>query len=267
VVQQYDTVILSDLHLGANNARPDDVLRFLDGIDAHRVIVNGDLFDRPHLGRLGAADLRLLNRLRDLGRTTQVDWLIGNHDPSRAFFKSVLGIDAEDEAFVRAGNRTYLVYHGHGWDEALTWPWWLIAGADGVYRFSQTVDPSHRLARYLKHRCKVFVKAVHNLRDRAIAEARKRGLGGVVLGHSHMSCDTEIDGVHYLNGGCWTEKPASFVGVRDGVVRQEFYEVGDRVTVAVTPPRRRAARQVRVIDSLGLPEVGLPAPLASAERA
>lgn len=233
----YATVVISDLHLGAGNSRGEDLLRFLDEIDADHLIVNGDVFDRAHLGRLRDADLRVLEALRQFGLDRRLEWLIGNHDPSPRYFRSVLGIDVQEQTVLEPGDgREYLIYHGHGWDEALTWPKWLIDGADGVYRWSQRIDRSHTLAKFLKHRCKVFVRAVDNLRRRAVLEAGARGLDGVVLGHSHMPCDCVIDGIHYLNAGCWTEQPSGFVGVRDGVVRQEAYTPRRRTVVAMPPP-------------------------------
>jgi UDP-2,3-diacylglucosamine pyrophosphatase LpxH len=240
-VGHYSTVVISDLHLGAGNSCGETLLRFLDWVRADHIVIGGDLFDRPGLGRLRDTDLRVLEALRQFGMDRRLEWLVGNHDPSPRFFRAVLGIEPQDETLIDADNgRRYLVYHGHAWDEALNWPNWLIAGADGFYRFSQWLDPTHSLAKFLKHRCKTFVKAVENLRDRAVEEARRRGLDGVILGHSHMACDRMIDGIHYLNSGCWTEKPAGFVGFIDGVARQERWDPSRRVTVAVGASVRRA---------------------------
>jgi UDP-2,3-diacylglucosamine pyrophosphatase LpxH len=222
---RFRSIVLSDLHLGAANSRGEELLRFLDQVDPQHVVLAGDVFDRPHLGHLRDVDLRVLEALRQLAMDRHVEWLGGNHDPSKTFFRAVLGIDAKDETTLDLGDgRRYLVYHGHGWDHALTWPKWIIAGADGVYHTSQRIDPSHRLARFLKVNCKLFTKSVGRLRDRAVAVARRRGMDGVILGHCHMSEDVVIDGIHYLNSGCWTEKPASFIGVDlHGRVRREIW--------------------------------------------
>jgi UDP-2,3-diacylglucosamine pyrophosphatase LpxH len=70
------------------------------------------------------------------------------------------------------------------------------------------------VARWLKRRTKYFVKAVDRIRQHAVAEAQQRGLDGVILGHSHVVEERRVDGVHYLNCGCWTERPSTFVGIR-----------------------------------------------------
>ena len=41
--------------------------------------------------------------------------------------------------------------------------------------------------------------------------------GPVILGHSHVVEERRVDGVHYLNCGCWTERPSTFVA---GEVRE-----------------------------------------------
>jgi UDP-2,3-diacylglucosamine pyrophosphatase LpxH len=222
---KYRSIVLSDLHLGAANSRGEEVLRFLDHVDPQHLVLAGDVFDRPHLGRLRDTDLRVLEALRQFAMDRHVEWLGGNHDPSKTFFRAVLGIDAKDQTTLELGDgRRYLVYHGHEWDDALSLPKWLISAADGVYGLSQRLDPSHRVARFLKHNCKFFTRSVGRLRDRAVAFARDLGLSGVILGHSHMSEDVLIDGIHYLNSGCWTEKPSSFIGVTlEGQIRRETW--------------------------------------------
>jgi UDP-2,3-diacylglucosamine pyrophosphatase LpxH len=221
---QYSAVIISDLHLGARNARPEDLLRFLDQTRTPRLIINGDLFDRPHLGELGATELHVMRRLREYSQTHDVQWLRGNHDPDEPYFESILGLNTQDRTTVMADAGEYLVCHGHKFDRSLSWPKWLIDSADAIYRFAQDIDPSHQLARFLKRRCKYFVKAVDNLQKRAVEEGQRGGYAGVVLGHSHVATEAVVQGIHYVNGGCWTELPVGFVGVEKGLVRQRFWE-------------------------------------------
>ncbi len=236
MMQSFDTVVVSDIHLGAHNARADDFLRFLDSIDTRKLVLNGDIFDGYHFRRITPEQLGVLDALREFARHTEVIWIQGNHDPEPAFASAVLGIQFQQETILDIDGKSYLVTHGHQWDASMSWPAWMIHSADAIYYFSQWIDPTHKLARSLKRRCKRFCKAVDNLQISAVNEARKRKLAGVVLGHTHIGNDVMIDGVHYLNSGCWTEKPSSFIGVRDGVARRMFYE---------SIQRRRAAVQMR----------------------
>ena len=100
----------------------------------------------------------------------------------------------------------------------------VISAAEAVYNGCQRIDPSHRLARYLKHKSKWFCHAVAALRREAIAAAQRRNLAGVILGHTHVAADERIDGVHYVNCGCWTERPATFVGIRRGHVKTYYWD-------------------------------------------
>jgi UDP-2,3-diacylglucosamine pyrophosphatase LpxH len=44
-----------------------------------------------------------------------------------------------------------------------------------------------------------------------VQHARKRGVAGVICGHTHFSEDTQCSDIHYVNTGCWTEAPCSYV--------------------------------------------------------
>jgi len=237
-MQQFDTVVVSDLHLGAHNARADDFLRFLDSIRTSRLILNGDIFDSDQVRRLRPDHLEVLDALRSFASVADVVWLQGNHDPEPAWSSTVFGIAFQREIVIDSGDKQYLVCHGHEWDASMHWPAWMIRGADNIYYASQWIDPTHKLARSLKRRCKRFCKAVKNLQHSAMNEARRRDLDGVILGHTHIGQDIIEGGIHYLNCGCWTEKPSSFVGIRDGVARRILWNADhDRITVPPPPMR------------------------------
>jgi UDP-2,3-diacylglucosamine pyrophosphatase LpxH len=213
---RFDAVVVSDLHLGAGNSRTDDFLRFLASIDTRRLILNGDLFDSPRLQRLAAPHVAVLRALRAYGRSADVVWLQGNHDPSADWFEGVLGIHAQREYLLTIGGRRYLICHGDQWDDSLQYPWPLVDAADALYRGCQWLDPSHGLARQLKYGSKRFLSVVEQLRLRAVEHARRASFDGVILGHTHVLVDARGTDVHYLNCGCWTERPASFVAFESG---------------------------------------------------
>lgn len=250
-MRRFETVVLSDLHLGAANARADELLKFLDWVEADQIVIAGDLLDDPQLRRLSRLDVEALDVLRGIDRDGRLVWLRGNHDPDPHFGRAVLGIQLVDDLRLAVGDHCYLVCHGHRWDRSLSAPQWLVAGADRVYRLSQHLDRSHNLARRLKRGCKRFCRAIACVHDGAVREAELRFLDGVVVGHTHVAADRRVRGVHLLNSGCWTERPSAFVGVSDGRARRYFWE----------GVQRRAARAGR--QSTAAVERGLwPAPLA-----
>lgn len=253
-----DAVVVSDLHLGAANSRAGEFFDFLSRLETDHLILAGDVFDQQCLDTLRRDEVAVLRALRRQASQSRVTWLVGNHDPSIDWFADMLGIAAQDEAALSVGARRYLVYHGHGWDRSLELPTLLISAGDWIYRAAQRVDRSHNLARRLKHGCKSFCRAVDQLRGQAVVTARQRSFDGVILGHSHVAGDQHIDGVHYLNSGCWTELPAGFVGVRDGEARAYHWADGVPTPVTHAPVLKAAPRFV-------LPRIRrLPLPVTAA---
>jgi UDP-2,3-diacylglucosamine pyrophosphatase LpxH len=228
-----DCIIMSDLHLGARNSRPADLLRFLGELNTDRLILNGDIFDRPDFGGLRADEFAVIEALRDLAEVIQVDFVLGNHDADVRRFESFLGFVGVEETTVATEAGPYLVHHGHTWDPSMRYPSWLINLSDAVYHFSQRVDKSHRLARGLKRRCKYFVRAIDRVRDSAIEASREREFAGVIVGHTHFPAEHHHAGVHYINGGCWTERPTGYVAIRNG--RAELRRWTAPTTVSVSP--------------------------------
>jgi UDP-2,3-diacylglucosamine pyrophosphatase LpxH len=227
----FDTVIVSDIHLGARNSRAAEFVRFLEAIETDRLVIAGDLFEDPRLRGVDERHIAALRAIREYSMHARVDWLTGNHDPTRQWFEAILGVTVQQETLVRVGGASYLVYHGHAWDPALKWPRLVLKTADAIYATSQRIDRTHRLARWLKRRSKSFCRSTTSLAQRAVAEALRRGLSGVVTGHTHLACDQLIGGVHYLNSGCWTESPSTFIGVRDGEARLfEWDAIESRLT-------------------------------------
>jgi len=218
-MRHFDTVVVSDLHLGARNSRTNEFIEFLRSVRTERLIINGDLFEDPQLRGLKCRDVAVLEALRRAARSTEITLIRGNHDPAVHWYQGVLGLPVLDEILIDVGAKTYSVCHGHEWDSSMKLPPWLINLADTIYLGTQRLDPSHKLAKALKRRCKTFCRAVSNLRTRALKYVRERGLDGIILGHTHIQEDFEDDGVHYLNSGCWTERPSGYVGIRRGLAQ------------------------------------------------
>ena len=175
-MQQFDTVVVSDLHLGTRNARTDDFLRFLSALRTERLVVAGDLFDSPRLHGMTARDIRVLESLRRFARHSDMVWIRGNHDPSHDWFAAVCDLAACDEWLLDVAGRTYLVCHGHEWEEPLGLPEWIINFADGIYRGCQWLDPTDGLARHVKRNSRWFCRAADGLRCRAVGAGPAAGV-------------------------------------------------------------------------------------------
>src|ERR1051326_5477928 len=79
----YDTVILSDLHLGSETSRAKAALQMLKETSFRRLILLGDIFSDLNFRRLKKEHWQFLGYIRKLSnpkRGVEVVWVEGNHD-------------------------------------------------------------------------------------------------------------------------------------------------------------------------------------------
>src|SRR5215472_11652811 len=89
----YDTLILSDVHLGAETSRAREATRMLKENRFRRLILLGDIFADLNFGRLTKEHWRFLGLIRKLSnpkRNIEVVWVEGNHDHGLADIMSHL---------------------------------------------------------------------------------------------------------------------------------------------------------------------------------
>jgi UDP-2,3-diacylglucosamine pyrophosphatase LpxH len=229
------TILVSDIHLGARNNRTDLLAELLRS-DFDRLILNGDTVDRLDFRRFRTCDWRIIDQLRTIARERELILLRGNHDgdANSAEFGALDALahllDAEwfEEYELQVGADRYLVLHGDQFDQTLNLTW-IGDAADWIYQ--QTQRGSQRLAHFLKGRVKHWGGVVHCVRMGAVREARDRDYAGVITGHTHFCDDGMVEGVHYLNTGCWVDWPCSYVLVRGGDARLMFWDETARVPV------------------------------------
>lgn len=218
-------IVISDLHLGSKNCCSGALRRFLAAVDC-QLILNGDVLDSLNLNKLKPSHWRILHRLHKLHHYEGIKFLVGNHDGRIApeistsphlTFPRLIGCDSVDvEGSIYANNRWYGILHGDRFDPTLNWPI-VTDAADFAYRTVQSISRplSRRLKKWAKKYGKIADAVVHN----AVGWAKEKGYGGMILGHTHFPEDCWIDGIHYLNPGCWTDHPQHYVEIDGGVAR------------------------------------------------
>jgi UDP-2,3-diacylglucosamine pyrophosphatase LpxH len=219
-----NTLIVSDLHLGACNSRADLVAGLLDS-DFDRLVLNGDTVDSPDPRRFRPCAWKVVDRLRAVARQRELVVVRGNHDvlPGPAnergttrFLAELLGTGVVDEYDLQVRGDTYLVTHGDVFDCTMNLTW-VGDVADWFYQGIQRV--SRPLAHWVKGASKHVCGVVEAVRRGALSQARQRGYAGVITGHTHFCDDEFYDGLHYLNTGCWVDHPCSYIRVEDGTAR------------------------------------------------
>jgi UDP-2,3-diacylglucosamine pyrophosphatase LpxH len=223
------TLILSDLHLGSRNCQAALLSGALAG-DFDRLILNGDTVNSLNLKKLKPPHWEVIARLRAIARERELVLLRGNHDGAlghgSAFgpldvLATLLGVQLQEEYRLHVGGRCYLVLHGDRFDPTLNWPI-LTDAADWGYQAVQKLNK--KAAKWLKRRVKKLGGVVQFVKQRSVQYARGLGCQGVITGHTHFCDDDWLDGLHYLNTGCWVDSPCSCVVAGQDQVRLHFWD-------------------------------------------
>jgi UDP-2,3-diacylglucosamine pyrophosphatase LpxH len=220
------TLILSDIHLGSKHSCCAAVHEVLDREKFDRLVLNGDTIHNVNLRKLDKHHWSLLNRFRDLAKAVELVVVRGNHDhegdfvpatanghlTTGAVLPALLGVPMLEEYRLSVRGREYLVLHGDRFDPTMKYP--LVTEVAFIaYQFTTKINK--KLAKWLKRKSKRWGGAIAYVRDQAAAFARYHGYSGVITGHTHFAEDTNVDDVHYLNSGSWTESPYAYLTADD----------------------------------------------------
>jgi UDP-2,3-diacylglucosamine pyrophosphatase LpxH len=229
------TLFLSDIHLGYKPTRVRELLDFLHGIDAERIVLVGDIVDGLSLAkRFFWSDehtqvLRWMLARRRAG--SRLIYLPGNHDHSFGTFADLLQGQLEvHREFVHrtARGERLLVVHGDQFDGHMTCPKWLESIGDGLYSFFVGVNGALNKVRrglgkgywslpeYLKLRTPRALRYINQFEHTAVSHARTSGYDGIICGHIHRAKLCRVDGTLYANTGDWVESCSALVEDRSG---------------------------------------------------
>ncbi len=232
---RFRTIFISDLHLGTPGCQAEALVEFLKHHPSDMLYLVGDIIDGWQLRRRwywpqshNDVVQKLLRRAR---KGCRVIYVPGNHDEfARQFLGQHFGgIEVMEEAIhVTADGRRLWVIHGDYFDAVVQCAKWLAYVGDNLYEFSLRLNrhinslrarlgwPYWSLSQYLKHRVKRALNFITAYEDAVAAEARRRGLNGVVCGHIHRAEMRMIGDVLYCNDGDWVESCSALVEHMDG---------------------------------------------------
>lgn len=222
-VKVFDTVVISDLHLGSKICRAEELCRFLTETRCRRLIINGDVFDSINMKRLSKKHWKVLTLLRKLTakkRGTEVIWIRGNHDGAADFISGLIGIRFRDEFRFTWNGKRVLVFHGDVFDKFVTrWPRFSDI-MDTLYRMILLGPGTKRLGMWLKRASKTFIRNQGKVQAGAVRHAARRRADIVICGHTHHHEEHPAEqGVAYYNSGSWTGEQAHFIGMTGDEVR------------------------------------------------
>jgi UDP-2,3-diacylglucosamine pyrophosphatase LpxH len=235
---RFRTIFISDIHLGTSGCQAKRLLEFLKATESDKLYLIGDIVDGWQLKRRWYwhqthNDVVQLV-LKKAKKGTKVIFVPGNHDESVRQFIGLDfgGIKIRDELVHKtADGRKLLVLHGDRFDGVIACAKWLAYVGDSLYtlilKFNQYYNswrarvglPYWSLSQYLKLKVKNAVSYITSFEQALAAEARKKGLDGVICGHIHKPEIRDIDGILYCNDGDWVESLSALVEEASGQLR------------------------------------------------
>jgi len=223
----YQTVVLSDIHLGTHHAKSRELCEFLSGIQCKKLILNGDIIDGWYLQKKNGKNV-WKKKHTDFFRTvikmmqqdgTEIIYIRGNHDDfldSIAPFRFV-NIRVLNFYILKSNDKKYYVTHGDVFDSVTTGIRWLAKIGDLGYRIllrlNKTINkrrlkkglPYYSLSQKIKMQVKQAVSYVSDFENELVRLAKSKNLDGIICGHIHHPANEMIQGIHYLNSGDWVE--------------------------------------------------------------
>jgi len=226
----YDTLILSDLHLGSEISRAEQATRMLRENRFRRLILLGDIFSDLNFGRLTKPHWKFLGYIRKLSnpkRGIEVVWVEGNHDRGLSTVMShLVGVKVYEEYEWEFAGRRHLAIHGHQFDRFVVNNLLLSGVGTLLHLQLQKLDfKGKAFSRFLDRMNARWLRLSAKVASGAILHARLRQADRVFCGHTHQAQSCERDGVAYYNSGSWTDFPPTYLTVDSGgVCIHEYHE-------------------------------------------
>lgn len=233
---EYESIFLSDIHLGTRDCKAAEVIDFLKATRCKKLVLNGDIVDGWALrggGKWMPEHTKfvrtVLKKMEKQG--TEVIYLRGNHDDILERFLPVCfgNLRIIDEYLHTTPKGKYLVVHGDGFDSVTTSHKWvavlgakayeLLLGVNRLYNKWRSFRGKEyfSLSKKIKARVKSAVSFVDRYEDQLKELATFRECRGIICGHIHTPADKMLDGeVHYLNSGDWVESLTAIVETAPG---------------------------------------------------
>lgn len=247
------TVWISDLHLGTdvcNHSKLLDFLKSFESIDGlsynlKRLYLVGDIIDMTQMSHsiLWSRHRTVIKKfLRMADKGVEIVYIPGNHDylvreellhsSDEANFNGI--IIRRNDIYTTLTGKKYLIVHGDEFDGVVRVYPWLYAIGDAAYSILIWINnlqnkfrrvfklPEWSLSLWLKTKTKQALQFINNYEKLLVEEASKNGTDGIICGHIHKAEDVYINGIHYLNTGCFTEFCSAVIETDDGVIKLEY---------------------------------------------
>ena len=255
----FDTLIISDLHLGSELSRARDALDLLQSLRYQRLILLGDIFSDLNFRRLTGEHWKFLSCIRKLSnpkRKVEVVWVEGNHDEGLANIMShLVGVPVYQRYVWHYADKRHLAVHGHQFDRFVSRNLLLSRFGEFLFREIQKRDSRNKaFSRFLDRMNTRWLRLSSKVAAGAIAYGRQGRVDRVFCGHTHVAMQTEQHGVAYYNSGSWVDEQPTYITVDEQGVAIHAYEA----RTDYRDPREKRGPQSPTVADL-FEQAGLPA--------
>ena len=225
-----DILVISDLHLGTYGSEADEVLAYLDSIDADKIVINGDFVDIMLFNKRfwPSSHMKVIKYFLDLiSEGKEIYYVTGNHDELIRKFVNfkIQNFKIVNQIVLDTPEGKVWMFHGDVFDFSIQTAW-LTKLAGFLYDYmiifnswvnKQIMRPLGRkrlnFSKIIKANVKTAVQYFANFERKAAEIAEKNGYKYVVCGHIHTPKieSFEINGkeIIYMNSGDWLESLSS----------------------------------------------------------
>lgn len=243
----FDTLIISDLHLGSELSRAGEALDLLRSVRFGRLILLGDIFSDLNFRRLTREHWQFLSYIRKLSnpkRKVEVVWVEGNHDQGLSTIMShLVGVPVYQQFVWQYEGKRHLAVHGHQFDRFVCRNLLISRFGEFLYHEIQKVDGRTKaFSRFLDRMNTRWLRLSTKVATGAIAYAQQGRIDRVFCGHTHVAMQTEQHGIAYYNTGSWIDARPTYVTVSEEGVRINAYtRVDDSYSREERGPKSSAA--------------------------
>ena len=224
----YNTLILSDLHLGAETSHAREATRVLKENRFQRLILLGDIFADLNFARLTKEHWKFLGYIRKLSnpkRNIEIVWVEGNHDHGLTNIMShLVGVRVYQDYRWQCGKRQHIAIHGHQFDGFQVNNVRLSRVGTSLYLKLQKLDFKHKpIVRLIDRLNTRWLRMSSKVSAGALQYARQHNAERIFCGHTHQAIHVEQDGIHYYNAGGWVDSRLTYLTVDEQEVHIHDY--------------------------------------------
>ena len=225
----YNTLILSDLHLGAETSHAREATRVLKQNRFQRLILLGDIFADLNFARLTKDHWKFLGYIRKLSnpkRSIEVVWVEGNHDHGLANIMShLVGVRVYQQYAWQYGGLKHLAIHGHQFDGFQVNRVRLSQFGTSLYLRLQKMDLKGKpIARLIDRLNTRWLRMSPKVATGALNYAAQHGADRIFCGHTHEAIHIEQNGIHYYNSGGWVDSRLTYLTIDEQGVEIHDYD-------------------------------------------